>query len=434
MPGPAIDNSGFNVMRVSGSPWFIVFNPDPQAQGNPQAAGQHLAVGNQFTVGVDPLLVVAKALPGAAATPFSGTMLQLRLAPGNPPSSYQIVLQPGVWPTAQATYAWPGYRTALLADFDGLLRAAEKLESSTLQPGAAEALRALLAARIPATYAESLYFSYGVFSQANPPRGYFDVRPGMRLAVEFEERQYVPPTAGTGLFSGFVGGATASADVISRGGPSGTPQLGLDAFFSVVRLPPIPPAAGGAGGIIDLVSATAGLRHLRVCYPAQSFPGADEGGRAGPASNVTLLGAPDLATLASATNAYYSSGAAGANLIGWFRGRTVIRACVPLLVNGSQLRYVPVGSTLRHLLEQFWVVPRLTGIVAGGASPDPVNYLRPTPGVGLSQLYGDEAYSQLTLAGGDGIDSTGADVMDFPVLAGDVLPLPKSLPDPGSGS
>jgi hypothetical protein len=149
----------------------------------------------------------------------------------------------------------------------------------------------------------------------------------------------------------------------------------------------------------------------------------------GAASNVALLGAPDLATLAAATNSYYNSGDAGASLIGYFRGRTVIRAQIPLLVNGA-LQYVPVGTTVRQLLEQFRVLPRVPGIVDGNASAA-LNYRRYLPGLGVTELYrSGDAYHQLTLADGDGPDASGADVLDLPVLAGDAL----SLPRPGSDS
>lgn len=407
MSGSSIDVPGFNVLRISAGPWFIVFNP-----------GQ-LATGYPITFGLDNRLFGPHPLP-ASGTLIDAGMLQLQVRPGHAPSC-DVVLQGSVW-----TFTGPGCRPALLAAFDEFLQRAEGLEGGTLRPGAAEALRALLAPRIPATYAESLYLSHGVFSQDNPARGYFDAQPGMRLALQFEDRQFVPPNAGTGLLSGFVGGATVTTDVVSLGSPSGAPRLGLDAFFSAVRLPPVPPAQGGAGGVVDLVGTAAGARHLRVCYPARSFPGADGAGAVGAAANVALLGSADLATLTAATNGYYDSGDAGANLVGWFRGRTVIRGQIPLLVNGTQLCYVPVGTTVRQLLEQFRVLPRLPGIVDGNASAA-LNYRRYLPGLGVTELYRPDGYQKLTLAGGDGPDSSGADALDFPVLAGDAM----SLPSPG---
>ena len=407
MSGPYIDVPGFNVLRNSSGPWFIVFNPG------------RLTVGDPITFGLDQRLFGPYPLP-ESGTLIDAGMLQLRVQPGHPPSCH-VILQGSAW-----TFVGPGYRPALLSAFDEFLQRAEGLEGGTLRPGAAEVLRALVAPRIPASYAESLYLSHGVFSQDNPARGYFDAQPGMRLALQFEERQFVPPNAGTGLLSGFVGGATVTTDVVSLGSGSGAPRLGLDAFFAAVRLPPVPPAAGGGGGVIDLVSGASGARHLRVCYPARSFPGADGPGTVGAAGNVALLGAADLAALTAATNGYYNSGDAGANLVGYFRGRTVIRGQIPLLVNGTQLCYVPVGTTVRQLLEPLRVLPRLPHIVDGDASAA-LNYRRYLPGLGVTELYRPDSYQKLTLAGGDGPDSSGADALDFPVLAGDAM----SLPSPG---
>ena len=409
MPGIFTDFPGFQVLRVSEGPWFVVFNPG------------RLDIGDPITVHVDRRLLIPEALP-ASGTLIDAGVLQLGVRSGDPWPG-EIILHDSVW-----TFTGPGYRPALLAAFDEFLQQAEGLEGSTLRPGATEALRAVLAPRIPATYVESLYLRYGLFSQDNPACSYFDVQPGMRLSLEFEERQFVPPNAGSGLLSGFVGGPAVTTDVVSRGSPSGAPRLGLDAFFAAVRLPPVPPAAGGAGGVVDLVGATAGLRHLRVCYPARSFPGADGAGTVGAADNVVLLGAPDLVTLAAATTSYYASGDAGASLVGYFRGRTVIRALIPLLVNGTQLRYVPVGTTVRHLLEPFRVLPRLPGIVDHDAS-DALNYQRYLPGLGVAELYQPDSYRPLTLAGGHGPDSAGADALDLPVLAGDALSLPGPRPE-----
>ena len=407
MPGNLLGSPGFHVLRISPGPWVVAFNPGA------------LRVGEPITVPADQRLLTAEGLAAQGPLIDAG-MFQLRVRPGYPPAGEALV-QDSIW-----AFADDGYRTAVLSAFDQFLQDAEKLEGSTLRPGAAEMLRALVAPRIPATYAESLYFSYGVFSQGNPARSYVDVRPGMRLGVEFEEWQFVPPDATTSPLSGFVGGATAMTEVVSQASPSGAPRLGLDAFFAAVRPPKITGAGSGAGGIVDLVTITAGVRHLRVCYPV-SFPGADGSGVAGPLGNVALLGAADLATLATATTGYYDRGDAGASLVGWFRGRAVLRTHIPLLVNGTQC-YVPVGTTVRHLLEP-WVLPRLPGIVDGYASKV-LNYRRYLPSLGLAWLYDSRAYPPVTLADGDGPDSSGADVLDLPVLAGDALWLPRPGPAP----
>ena len=85
-----MDFPGFNVLRVSPGPWFVVFNPGG------------LTVGDALAVAADPRLLIAGALP-ASGTLIDVSMIQLQVLPGPPPSC-QIVLPGSVW-----TFASPGY-------------------------------------------------------------------------------------------------------------------------------------------------------------------------------------------------------------------------------------------------------------------------------------------------------------------------------------
>ncbi len=419
MPGQQIDVTGFNVLRIGTGPWCVLFNPSSRT------------VGADIAFGVDRRLFVGSALATAGTLVDAGTF-KLSVVAG----SGQVVIDHGVW-----SISTPGYRPDVMGAFDKFLAAAEALEKTTLQPGATEVLRRMVAQQAPATYAECLYMTHGVFSRDNPAQTYFDVQPGMRLRFDFEDRQFVPPNAGATALSGFVGGSTVTTDVVGLASPSGIPKVGVDPFLSAVRLPPVGVAQGGFGNVIDLAAAlssggtaastghglaasTRGLRHIRFCYPARSFPGADSGGTVGAAGNIAVLGADDLTTLAKATTAYYTSGDPGPALIGYFRGRTVIQPLIPILVNGTRRRFVPVGTTARQLLERFALVPRFPGVVDGGASTA-LNYQRRQGGLDISSLYGTTGYSPLTVAAGDP-DPSGTDALDFPALAADVFTEPVS--------
>lgn len=122
---------------------------------------------------------------------------------------------------------------------------AEKLEGVALRPGATEVLRRIVAQRVPATHPETLYLTHGLFSRDGTAQTYFDVQPGMRLRLDFSHCQFVPSTLGATGLSGFVGGPTVIADVVGIPSPSGVPKIGVDAFLSAVRLPPIATAQGG---------------------------------------------------------------------------------------------------------------------------------------------------------------------------------------------
>jgi hypothetical protein len=223
-----------------------------------------------------------------------------------------------------------------------------------------------------------------------------------------------------------VGGPTVIADIVGTTGPAGLPKVGIDAFLSAVRLPPVPVSPGGFGNVIDLAAALVpGLRHVRFCYPARFFPGADSGGVATAAGNIAVLGADDLTTLANATAAYYAKGDPGAQLIGYFRGRTAIQPQIPILMGGTERRFVPVGTTARQLLERFAPAPRLPGFVDGGASTA-LNYQRRQAALDISSIYSSASYAPVTMAGG-GLDLSGADALDFPVLASDIFHPPAGV-------
>ena len=140
--------------------------------------------------------------------------------------------------------------------------------------------------------------------------------------------------------------------------------------------------------------------------------------------NVALLGADDLTTLAAATTAYYTSGHPTAALVAYFRGRATVVPELPCFVD-STLRYVPVATTFRHVLEPFGVLSRLPGLLdSGGARSiyDDHLYRRHVPGVDVGSLFDTKnRYLPVRLLDLAGTDGSGADMLDFPVLARDAL-------------
>jgi hypothetical protein len=164
------------------------------------------------------------------------------------------------------------------------------------------------------------------------------------------------------------------------------------------------------------------VRHLRLCYPPGAFVDAASGGLATPQGNVTLLGADDLGTLATATTAYYTSGRPVAPLVAYFRGRATVVPELPCLVGGA-LRYVPLATTLRHVLEPFGVPARLPGVLdASGARSLSAAYSRQVPGVDVAALFDQQnRYLPVRVVDLAGPDASGADMLDLPVLAGDAL-------------
>jgi hypothetical protein len=262
------------------------------------------------------------------------------------------------------------YRASARANFDDFLVKFEALEGGVVVPGATGVVRKLLALSLRCTFAECLYFHYGFFHQSGiDPQGYVDLHAGMRLRLDYAFNQFVSPAnagdAYSPLLNGFVAGGQSFFHVIETTAGDARPRLGFDAFLAANTLPLITPAAGGAGGLIDLQGVGQSHRYVRLCYPTQLAP-SDAPGYVGPRKNVTLIGANDLATLAAATQAYYDGApAGGTNLkdvsMTFFRGRVVIVPELLCFMNDTQV-YVPVGTTFRQLVQRFGLLTRLPGV------------------------------------------------------------------------
>jgi hypothetical protein len=407
--GQQIGFVAVNVFRIADAPWSLVLNTSS------------ITVGSPIAVPVDARLL----LPGAPSRPLVDVGA-FTLAPAARPGTWQVGISSDLW-------SFPGgpYRQQTVTAFTSFLRQVQALEGASLQVGATEVLRTLLAPRIPATFAESLFFATGFFAQDNPPRCYVDLSPGMRVRIDFQERQFVPANF-PGPLSGFVGGGSLTATVSSIPRAGGGSRLTLSPFLTAARLPAVPPSPGGAGGLIDLAIPPGGVRHLRVCYPPGGFVDPSSGGVAAAKGNVTLLGANDLGTLEDATTAYYTSGQPVAPLVAYFRGRATVVPELPCFVDSAP-QYVPLTTTVRHLLEPFGVVSRLPGLLdTAGARSLSGAYRRHVPGVDVGALFDTQnRYLPVRVLDVAGADASGADMLDVPVLARDALD--SSTIGPGHG-
>jgi hypothetical protein len=255
-------------------------------------------------------------------------------------------------------------RQVLRANFVDFCAQVEILElnDQVLAEGGAEVIAQRVAEALPMPIDESLFYRAGFnpgFGAANSP--YVDLRPGMRLRVDFAANQFVAPGSqlnglvGTGQFYFYIG-------------RDDNQRVVFDTFLSAIAAPELaaPLGQATASGAIDLQASGAARRHYRLFFPTQ-LPPATAAGDTRLARNVTLIGADTLGDLQMATTAYIQRAeigtAASGNLpiiaIG-FRGRTVAVPEIGVYINrqvGGDLRhsaltYVPVGTTLRQLLDQ----------------------------------------------------------------------------------
>lgn len=273
--------------------------------------------------------------------------------------------------TAAGKYAWtasPPNRSALRGYFVDFC---EQLEASEIQgalvPGATAYIARQLGESLPRAFNEALFYSYGLnpeFDSTTTP--YVNLLPGMRLRLETAARQFVSPGS---PFNAFVPAARLEYDIVRYVDGTGKLCTGFDAFLSAISMPTVPLTAGGqasvAGGVADLQPS--GRRHYRLVYPS-TYYAASAAGNVALGSNVAIIGTDTLQDLETATTAYRKTGTCGpatgnkASIeCTIFSGRTIAVPEIPvtLAFTGSlpapapQVLYVPVGTTVRHLLERF---------------------------------------------------------------------------------
>ncbi len=338
-----------------------------------------------------------------------------------PPLKYQLSASggAGLWKFTAAPL-----RTDLCGAFDKLIA---ELDAAGLRPGRVQLMRSLMAQLLPLTFAETLYFRYGL----DPATRRVDLTPEMRLRVDFQAHQAVDP--GTSLLNGFVGSATAYVGIGERSGnPVGVPPtpadatLTFDRFLGSLAGLSVTASGGGGGGVIDLQGAAYQMPHWRLLYPA-TYPSSAATGFIGPQGNPTLVGAPTLAALDAATATYASNGTIAAPAVAaYFRGRATIVPEIPVFVQGER-RYVALGTTIRDLLGGVSAMPRIQSAFVDIPTQTCWRIDNRLWVGGSSQVaWGVNKYSALTLAttaGGYQCYGDALDSLDLPVLGGDVLSL-----------
>lgn len=248
----------------------------------------------------------------------------------------------------------PENGAALRTDYDDLMDRVAAAEP--LSAGAVGVLGRRIAERVPADYDALLYYHYGW----DPDLGRIDLQGGMRLRVDVQSYQLVQASDPSAR-RGFVGTGSLHLAVRSYTYPqsdgSHAQLLGFDPFVSQLR------ANGntdvtfqGAGGLFDLVKDGHRKAFYRMFYPRQPSTGL------GPERVVTILGTDTLADLHAATADFDPDGETlptrGTSF--FFRGKAFIVPEIQVFV-GKEPVWVPVGTTLRQLIESIDDVPAAAG-------------------------------------------------------------------------
>jgi hypothetical protein len=316
-------------------------------------------------------------------------------------------------------------RTLLRNSFDAFRQQLEALEipasgPACLKPGGAFLIAQRVAESLPLSLDESLYYRYS-FDRVN---NYIDLQPGMRLRVEYSSYQLLATSGPYIKLNGYAANGVGYYNIVRRPDQ----RVAFDAFLGQLTAPsPDSATCGlpGAGGIIDFQLAGMARRYYRLFYPP-TFTAPDCPGDASIKRNVTLIGADTLADLTNATAKYATGNCAQASsgkqpiLCIVFRGRDIVIPELLVRMNYQQ-SYVPVGTTVRNLVDQyinssFSTAAPLTGFF---------------PFFSLYRQYGpllDSSFQPTEISFG-AVDTTtlttGQDVFDLPIIKGDALTLPN---------
>jgi hypothetical protein len=278
------------------------------------------------------------ALGGVSVDPF------MVKTTGNKDIPYVITL-------SEDSIAWKfdadGIRSGLK---DAYVQFFKNLETSGMQPGALELVRHIIARGIPLTFTETLYYTYGF----NPTDRYINVQPGMRLRIDYQTHQIVGPDKSERYLNGYVGTSSGYYNVGSfTDDVYNVVKIGADSFLNWLDFT-TEPNGGGAGGIMDITSDVYKRPYFRLFYPP-TFSSSDSNGYVGISHNVALVGANTYAKLEEATEAGGNFNLSGV-ISTFFRGRVTVVPEILCFIQNSPF-YVPVGTTVRQLIEQVAAIP-----------------------------------------------------------------------------
>lgn len=329
-----------------------------------------------FTFTTYPYLYPATSL-ASVATPGENIALYLPQIGGDQPlhdlpvTNAPFTLEAN--PDPVTAEAWP-YRLTLAANstawtFDTVpirpaLRAAylaflQAVETAGAVPWGVQILQDAISRYMPQTFQETLYYGFGLSfpsQETGVTQGYADLRPGMVLRVIAEPYQTVTQSSSLQWSNGYVGGPAVDYDVSSFVDSSGAISTGTDAFIGqlvaggamVVNPPPSHVPTQQEGGIADAADMYfPGFRtNFYRLFPPATLAGASDPTPTNTPSNFVIAAAASFRDLQLASNV-----PGGNSPVVYFRGRTVLRPCLRVVLNGVQMT-VPVGTTVGNLLAQ----------------------------------------------------------------------------------
>jgi len=322
-------------------------------------------------------------------------------------------------------------RAELRTNFDNFCSEIEKQElKGLIIPGGTALVTPLVAESLPATLDETLLFRYGfnkgIGSDSTP---YVDLLPGMRLRLESSASQYIE-------LGSKMNGPVASGQFFYTLGRNPDQQITFDAFLDSISAPDTPfapPTWNVAGSLLGLHRPGAARRHYRLFYPSQT-KNPDSSGDARATNEITLIGADTLEDLKTATQSFTTSGELGKAKPGnkpiiafTLRGWALVVPEIEVFITrriGRQVdqltRYVPLGMTVRQVVDNMFPVWHPNILLVGGGQPVRVMRL-------FSLANGIPEYRLIEFRLSSGIDYEPG-LFDLPLAMGDHLEIRLTTP------
>jgi hypothetical protein len=251
----------------------------------------------------------------------------------------------------------PIKRDQLKQNFALFRQSLEALESNQcIAPGTASIIAQRVASMLVLRLDEILYYYYGF----DPLNG-IELAAGMMLQVESGAFQYVAPY-GSSLPGANLDAFVSSGQTFYKIGLNNQTQgISFSPYLDSLGPYGVTPSVTSAANLVDLTARGMGRRYWRLVYPAQFLSTTSVTQDPGLQYNVALLGADTLSDLANAVSAYRNAGTCAQALPPnspilciYFSGRASVVPLIPLIFQQTPY-YVPLGTTLRNLLQTFMV-------------------------------------------------------------------------------
>lgn len=274
-------------------------------------------------------------------------------ASGNASLPYKLTIAADdeVWKFDQTSI-----RTTLQSDYIDFLKAVESPDGADgATPYGINLLQSAIGRYMPQTYAELLYYNFGLTTDTSVGSASVDLRPGMVLRASVTDYQEVTGNNVDTWVPGYAGSANLDFEIGQYTAGSNW-RNGFDSFLSALSAqqglhvsPPFVNTSGtqasGIAGDADLYYPAFLQPFYRMFVPNPVATSTDTGSST-IASNFALAAAADYASLQEV-------GIDPAqNAVTYFRARTVLKAMIYILVNGEE-KLVPVGTTVGNILDQY---------------------------------------------------------------------------------